>query len=59
MALAQNRLAAGIYLTSFGLPFLQAGEELSLIHIYFASCKIHAGCLHYRCVNMRKSRKKE
>ena len=28
-ALAQNRLAAGIYLTSFGLPFLQAGEEFA------------------------------
>ena len=27
VALAQNRLAAGIYLTSFGLPFMQAGEE--------------------------------
>ena len=29
VALAQNRLAAGIYLTSFGLPFLQAGEEFA------------------------------
>ena len=29
MALAQNRLAAGIYLTSFGLPFMQAGEEFA------------------------------
>jgi len=29
VALAQNRLAAGIYLTSFGLPFLQAGEEVA------------------------------
>ena len=28
-ALAQNRLAAGIYLTSFGLPFMQAGEEFA------------------------------
>ena len=28
-ALAQIRLAAGIYLTSFGLPFLQAGEEFA------------------------------
>ena len=28
-ALAQNRLAAGIYLTSFGLPFFQAGEEFA------------------------------
>ena len=28
-ALAQSRLAAGIYLTSFGLPFLQAGEEFA------------------------------
>ena len=28
-SLAQNRLAAGIYLTSFGLPFLQAGEEFA------------------------------
>ena len=28
-ALAQNRLTAGIYLTSFGLPFLQAGEEFA------------------------------
>ena len=27
--LAQNRLAAGIYLTSFGMPFLQAGEEFA------------------------------
>ena len=27
VALAQNRLAAGIYLTSFGLPFMQAGVE--------------------------------
>ena len=29
VALAQNRLAAGIYLTSFGLPFIQAGEEFA------------------------------
>lgn len=29
VALAQNRLAAGIYLTSFGMPFLQAGEEFA------------------------------
>ena len=29
VALAQNRLAAGIYLTSFGLPFMQAGEEVA------------------------------
>ena len=29
VALAQNRLAAGICLTSFGLPFLQAGEEFA------------------------------
>ena len=29
VALAQNRLAAGIYLTSFGLPFMQAGEEFA------------------------------
>ena len=29
VALAQNRLAAGIYLTSFGLPFMQAGEEIA------------------------------
>ena len=29
VALAQNRLAAGIYLTSFGLPFFQAGEEFA------------------------------
>ena len=28
-ALAQNRLAAGIYLTSFGMPFMQAGEEFA------------------------------
>ena len=28
-ALAQNRLAAGIYLTAFGMPFLQAGEEFA------------------------------
>lgn len=28
-ALAQNRLAAGIYLTSMGLPFWQAGEEFA------------------------------
>ena len=27
VALAQNRLAAGIYLTCMGLPFWQAGEE--------------------------------
>ena len=29
VALAQNRLAARIYLTSFGLPFMQAGEEFA------------------------------
>ena len=29
VALAQNRLAAGIYLTSMGLPFWQAGEEFA------------------------------
>ena len=29
VALAQSRLAAGIYLTSFGLPFMQAGEEFA------------------------------
>ena len=29
VALAQNRLAAGIYLTNFGLPFMQAGEEFA------------------------------
>ena len=29
VALAQNRLAAGIYLTSVGLPFMQAGEEFA------------------------------
>ena len=29
VALAQNRLAAGIYLASFGLPFMQAGEEFA------------------------------
>ena len=29
VALAQNRLAAGIYLTSFVLPFMQAGEEFA------------------------------
>ena len=29
VALAQNRLAAGIYLISFGLPFMQAGEEFA------------------------------
>ena len=29
VALAQNRLAVGICLTSFGLPFLQAGEEFA------------------------------
>ena len=29
VALAQNRLAAGSYLTSFGLPFMQAGEEFA------------------------------
>ena len=29
VALAQNRLAAVIYLTSFGLPFMQAGEEFA------------------------------
>ena len=29
VALAQNRLAAGIYLTTFGLPFMQAGEEFA------------------------------
>ena len=29
VALAQNRLAAGIHLTSFGLPFMQAGEEFA------------------------------
>jgi len=29
VALAQTRLAAGIYLTSFGLPFMQAGEEFA------------------------------
>ena len=29
VVLAQNRLAAGIYLTSFGLPFMQAGEEFA------------------------------
>ena len=29
VALAQNRLAAGIYLTSFGLPFMRAGEEFA------------------------------
>ena len=29
VALAQNRLAAGICLTSFGLPFIQAGEEFA------------------------------
>ena len=28
-ALAQNRLAAGICLTCFGMPFLQAGEEFA------------------------------
>ena len=28
-ALAQNRLAAGIYLTCMGMPFLQAGEEFA------------------------------
>ena len=28
-ALAQNRLAAGIYLTGMGLPFWQAGEEFA------------------------------
>ena len=28
-ALAQNRLAAGIYFTCMGMPFLQAGEEFS------------------------------
>ena len=28
-ALAQNRLAAGIYLTCMGIPFLQAGEEFA------------------------------
>ena len=28
-ALAQNRLAAGIYLTSMGMPFMQAGEEFA------------------------------
>ena len=28
-ALAQNRLAAGIYLTCMGLPFWQAGEEFA------------------------------
>ena len=28
-ALAQNRLAAGIYLTSMGLPYWQAGEEFA------------------------------
>ena len=29
VALAQNRLAAGIYLTCMGIPFLQAGEEFA------------------------------
>ncbi len=29
VALAQNRLAAGIYLTCMGLPFWQAGEEFA------------------------------
>ena len=29
-ALAQNRLAAGIYLTCMGMPFMQAGEEFAL-----------------------------
>ena len=29
VALAQNRLAAGIYLTCMGMPFLQAGEEFA------------------------------
>ena len=29
MALAQNRLAAGIYFTCLGMPFLQAGEEFA------------------------------
>ena len=47
VALAQNRLAAGIYLTSFGLPFMQAGEE-------FARTKkgMSNSCLLYtsRCV---------
>lgn len=28
-ALAQNRLAAGIYLTCMGMPFMQAGEEFA------------------------------
>ena len=28
-ALAQNRLAAGIYLTCMGMPFLLAGEEFA------------------------------
>lgn len=27
--LAENRLAAGIYLTCMGIPFLQAGEEFA------------------------------
>ncbi len=29
MVLAQNRLTAGIYLTSLGMPFMQAGEEFA------------------------------
>ena len=29
LALAQNRLAAGIYFTCMGMPFLQAGEEFA------------------------------
>jgi type I pullulanase len=29
VALAQNRLAAGIYLTCMGMPFMQAGEEFA------------------------------
>lgn len=29
VALAQNRLAAGIYFTCLGMPFLQAGEEFA------------------------------
>ncbi|MGN0707634.1 MAG: type I pullulanase [Faecalibacterium sp.] len=29
IAMAQNRLAAGIYFTCMGLPFLQAGEEFA------------------------------
>jgi pullulanase len=29
VVLAQNRLAAGIYLTCMGIPFLQAGEEFA------------------------------